>query len=253
MANQQTAPEAQAKASEGEAKVNFKKDYEEAITSVGLYHPAATNTGERVLNRLLKGTVISSLAEINKQIAEAAAKNEEELMEKLFAERKKLKDAQSENLKSLSTIRKATPFDQILIAYKPEIEALAYELALDVLKSTHLAINATKGGKPAKTGSKPEDKTTREAAQYTVKKGGESITFTKRLGRGGANLKQDEAEFGFLGFKVVLNEENKEALEPSTIELNDGNHVPATRNNIIKAIEEKNAKSLEGYTAELIK
>lgn len=252
MANQQTAPEAQAKATEGEAKVNFKKDYEEAITSVGLYHPAATNTGERVLNRLLKGTVISSLAEINKQIAEAAAKNEEELMEKLFAERKKLKDAQSENLKSLSTIRKATPFDQILIAYKPEIEALAYELALDVLKSTHLAINATKGGKPAKAGSKPaEEKGTREAAQYTVKKGGESITFTKRLGR--ANLKQDEAEFAFLGFKVVLNEENKEALEPATIELNDGNHVPATRNNIITAIEEKNAKSLEGYTADLIK
>lgn len=253
MANQQTAPEAQAKAPEGEAKVNFKKDYEEAITSVGLYHPAATNTGERVLNRLLKGTVISSLAEINKQIAEAAAKNEEELMEKLFAERKKLKDAQSENLKSLSTIRKATPFDQILIAYKPEIEALAYELALDVLKSTHLAINATKGGKPAKAGSKPEDKAPREAAQYVIKKGGESIVFTKRLGRGGANLKQDEAEFAFLGFKIVMNEDNKEVLEPATIELTNEKNVPATRANIIDCIENQNAKMLEGYTAELIK
>lgn len=252
MANQQTAPEAQAKAPEGEAKVNYKKDYEEAITSVGLYHPAATHSGERVLNRLLKGTVISSLAEINKQIAEAAAKNEEELMEKLFAERKKLKDAQSENLKSLSTIRKATPFDQILIAYKPEIEALAYELALDVLKSTHLAI---KGSKPAKAGSnKPaEEKGTREAAQYVIKKGGESIVFTKRLGRGGANLKQDEAEFAFLGFKIVMNEDNKEVLEPATIELTNEKNVPATRANIIDCIENQNAKMLEGYTAELIK
>ena len=249
MANQQTAP----KAAETESKVNYKKDYEDAISSVGLYHAAATNSGERILNRLLKTTVISSLADINKQIAEAASKNEDEQLEKLFAEKKKIKDAQAKNMEALSAIRKATPFDQILIAYKPEIEALAYELALDVLKSTHLAINASKGSKPAKAGSKPEDKTTREAAQYIVKKGGESITFTKRLGRGGANLKQDEAEFAFLGFKVVLNEENKDALEPSTILLNDGNDVPATRNNIIKAIEEKNAKSLEGYTAELIK
>lgn len=249
MANQQTAP----KATEAAGNVNYKKDYEDAITSVGLYHPAATNSGERILNRLLKTTVISSLADINKQIAEAASKNEDEQLEKLFAEKKKIKDAQAKNMEALSAIRKATPFDQILIAYKPEIEALAYELALDVLKSTHLAINASKGSKPAKAGSKPEDKTTREAAQYIVKKGGESITFTKRLGRGGANLKQDEAEFAFLGFKVVLNEENKDALEPSTILLNDGNDVPATRNNIIKAIEEKNAKSLEGYTAELIK
>ncbi len=249
MANQQTAP----KATEAEAKVNYKKDYEDAITSVGLYHAAATNSGERILNRLLKSTVISSLADINKQIAEAAAKNDEEAYEKLHQEKKNLKDAQSANLDSLKKIRDKTPFEQILIAYKPEIEALAYELALDVLKSTHLAINASKGSKPARAGSKPEDKTTREAAQYIVKKGGESITFTKRLGRGGANLKQDEAEFAFLGFKVVLNEENKDALEPSTILLNDGNDVPATRNNIIKAIEEKNAKSLEGYTAELIK
>lgn len=250
MANQQTAP----KATEAEVNLSYKKDYEDAITSVGLYHAAATNSGERILNRLLKTTVISSLADINKQIAEAAARNEEEQLEKLFDQKNKIKDAQAKNLQALSAIRKATPFDQILIAYKPEIEALAYELALDVLKSTHLAINASKGSKPAKAGNKAaEEKGTREAAQYIVKKGGESITFTKRLGRGGANLKQDEAEFAFLGFKVVLNEENKDALEPATIELNDGNHVPATRNNIIKAIEEKNAKSLEGYTADLIK
>lgn len=253
MANQQTAPQAQAKATEGEAKVNFKKDYEEAITSVGLYHPAATNNGERVLNRLLKGTVISSLAEINKQIAEAAAKNDEEAYEKLHQEKKNLKDAQSANLESLKKIRDKTPFDQILIAYKPEIEALAYELALDVLKSTQVAITTSKGSKPARAGSKPEDKTTREAAQYVIKKGGESIVFTKRLGRGGANLKQDEAEFAFLGFKIVMNEDNKEVLEPATIELTNEKSVPATRANIIDCIENQNAKSLEGYTAELIK
>lgn len=246
----------QAKALEATTeKRDFKKEYEEAVKTVGLYHSSATNNSERVLNRLLDATIPSASADLYEKLAEASLRKDAKLVDSLVSQLKDVRDAESANLKSLAQLKKANSFQDVLIAFKDEVENLAYELALDVLKTTHVALNnAGQGSQGRKTGGKPaEEKGTREAAQYIVKKGGESITFTKRLGRGGANLKQDEAEFGFLGFKVVLNEENKDALEPSTIELNDGNHVPATRNNIIKAIEEQNAKSLEGYTAELIK
>jgi hypothetical protein len=216
---------------------DFKAEYEDAIKSAGLYHAGATNNGERVLNRLLSATVPSSAAALNKEIAEAAAKNEEDKLEELFKKRKALKDAESANLKSLATIRQSTPFEKILIAYKPEVEALAYELALEVLKGTHVALNNATPAKRAKSGGAPSDENKKPAAAAKEAhiEGPDGQTFVVPFHKGPPTLKGLGELLKALGFNVE--ETPKGPKTEETIKPKEGGEMLVTRRNIVDAIK----------------
>lgn len=224
---------------------DYKAEYEEAIKSVGLYHAGATNNGERVLNRLLSATVPSTAAALNKEIAEAAAKNEEEKLEELFKKRKAIKDAESANLKSLATIRSSTPFDKILIAYKPEVEALAYELALEVLKGTHIAMNSAAPAKRnTRAGATPEEG---KRAPSVVKEahisGPDGQSFIVQFVKGPQTLKGMGELLKALGFNVE--ETAKGPKTEDTIKPKEGDEMLVTRRNIVDAIK---TGLYEGFT-----
>lgn len=219
-------------------------EYETAITA-DLHAAPAKELGAKVLKHLLSVTTSSALTDIHAQIATAASSGDDEKLVKLFEELKKLKDAEKANLKSLAELKKSTSFERVLLAFQDEFKALAYDISLEVIKGTHVALKNA-GGKTKGTRKTSEKDPSGEPTFHTVTHNGKSEKLFSRRGRAAANLTQDEPAFTFLGFKIVKDDAGKETLDPATIKLADGSEAPATRPNIIKAITEKTA--FDGYT-----
>lgn len=113
-----------------------------------------------------------------------------------------------------------------------------------MVKGTHVAL---KGAKTRKSSTVEAKREVKPSITYTVKNAkGEKSHLTERKGRAAANLSQDKEIFEFLGFKIEKDADGKEHLNPSTIKLNDGTEIPATRPNIVRAITEKTA--FDGFT-----
>ena len=219
-------------------------EYETAIAA-DLHAAPAKELGAKVLKQMLSVTTSSALTDIHAQIATAAASGDDEKLVKLFDELKKLKDAEKANLKSLAELKKSTSFERVLLAFQDEFKALAYQISLEVIKGTHVALKNA-GSKTKGTRKTSEKDPSGEPTFHTVTHNGKSEKLFSRRGRAAANLTQDEPAFTFLGFKIVKDGDGKETLNPATIKLTDGSEVPATRPNIIRAITEKTA--FDGYT-----
>ncbi|KRC94323.1 hypothetical protein ASE33_06860 [Pseudomonas sp. Root9] len=219
-------------------------EYETAI-SADLHAAPAKELGAKVLKQMLSVTTSSALTDIHAQISAAATSGDDEKLVKLFEELKKLKDAEKANLKSLAELKKSTSFERVLLAFQDEFKALAYDISLEVIKGTHVALKNA-GGKTKGTRKTSEKDQSDKPTFHTVTHNGKSEKLFTRWGRAAANLTQDEQVFTFLGFKIVKNEAGKEILDPATIKLTDGSEIPANRPNIAKAITEKTA--FDGYT-----
>ena len=219
-------------------------EYETAIAA-DLHAAPAKELGAKVLKQMLSVTTSSALTDIHAQISAAASSGDDEKLVKLFEELKKLKDAEKANLKSLAELKKSTSFERVLLAFQDEFKALAYQISLEVIKGTHVALKNA-GGKTKGTRKTSEKDPSGEPTFHTVTHNGKSEKLFSRRGRAAANLTQDEPAFTFLGFKIVKDGDGKETLNPATIKLTDGSEVPATRPNIIRAITEKTA--FDGYT-----
>lgn len=219
-------------------------EYETAIAA-DLHAAPAKELGAKVLKQMLSVTTSSALTDIHAQISAAATSGDDEKLVKLFEELKKLKDAEKANLKSLAELKKSTSFERVLLAFQDEFKALAYQISLEVIKGTHVALKNA-GSKTKGTRKTSEKDPSGEPTFHTVTHNGKSEKLFSRRGRAAANLTQDEPAFTFLGFKIVKDEDGKETLNPATIKLTDGSEVPATRPNIIRAITEKTA--FDGYT-----
>lgn len=219
-------------------------EYETAIAA-DLHAAPAKELGAKVLKQMLSVTTSSALTDIHAQISAAATSGDDEKLVKLFEELKKLKDAEKANLKSLAELKKSTSFERVLLAFQDEFKALAYDISLEVIKGTHVALKNA-GSKTKGTRKTSEKDPSGEPTFHTVTHNGKSEKLFSRRGRAAANLTQDEPAFTFLGFKIVKDGDGKETLNPATIKLADGSEVPATRPNIIRAITEKTA--FDGYT-----
>lgn len=219
-------------------------EYETAIAA-DLHAAPAKELGAKVLKQMLSVTTSSALTDIHAQISAAATSGDDEKLVKLFEELKKLKDAEKANLKSLAELKKSTSFERVLLAFQDEFKALAYQISLEVIKGTHVALKNA-GSKTKGTRKTSEKDPSGEPTFHTVTHNGKSEKLFSRRGRAAANLTQDEPAFTFLGFKIVKDGDGKETLNPATIKLTDGSEVPATRPNIIRAITEKTA--FDGYT-----
>lgn len=135
-----------------------KAEYEELIITYKDQSPLAKQVGESILSSLLSASANPKFAELRKQIAEASASADDSKLLELMVELKNLKDAETANQASHASLRK-TDWSKIQQAFKPELEALAYQAALAGLKAAHQALaassrNTQSSGKP---GRKPRD------------------------------------------------------------------------------------------------
>ena len=220
-----------------------KHSFEETQTA-GLYAEQAKNLGSAIFKKITSLSDSNALAEIHAKIAAAATQGDDALLEKLFAELNKAKLDQKNIKDQYKTIRGNNSFQTILQAYSDEFRELAYSIATEVVKGTHVAL---KGAKTRKSSTAEAKREVKPSITYTVKNAkGDKSHLTERKGRAAANLSQDKEIFEFLGFKIEKDADGKEHLNPSTIKLNDGTEIPATRPNIVRAITEKNA--FDGFT-----
>ena len=220
-----------------------KHSFEETLNA-GLYAEPAKNLGSAIFKKITSLSDSNALAEIHAKIAAAATQGDDALLEKLFAELNKAKLDQKNIKDQYKTIRGNNSFQTILQAYSEEFRELAYSIATEVVKGTHVAL---KGAKTRKSSTVEAKREVKPSITYTVKNAkGEKSHLTERKGRAAANLSQDKEIFEFLGFKIEKDADGKEHLNPSTIKLNDGTEIPATRPNIVRAITEKTA--FEGFT-----
>lgn len=220
-----------------------KHSFEETQTA-GLYAEQAKNLGSAIFKKITSLSDSNALAEIHAKIAAAATQGDDALLEKLFAELNKAKLDQKNIKDQYKTIRGNNSFQTILQAYSEEFRELAYSIATEVVKGTHVAL---KGAKTRKSSTVEAKREVKPSITYTVKNAkGEKSHLTERKGRAAANLSQDKEIFEFLGFKIEKDADGKEHLNPSTIKLNDGTEIPATRPNIVRAITEKTA--FDGFT-----
>ena len=220
-----------------------KHSFEETQTA-GLYAEQAKNLGSAIFKKITSLSDSNALAEIHAKIAAAATQGDDALLEKLFAELNKAKLDQKNIKDQYKTIRGNNSFQTILQAYSDEFRELAYSIATEVVKGTHVAL---KGAKTRKSSTAEAKREVKPSITYTVKNAkGDKSHLTERKGRAAANLSQDKEIFEFLGFKIEKDADGKEHLNPSTIKLNDGTEIPATRPNSVRAITEKTA--FDGFT-----
>ena len=223
---------------------NTAKHSFEETQAAGLYAEQAKNLGSAIFKKITSLSDNNALAEIHAKIAAAATQGDDALLEKLFAELNKAKLDQKNIKDQYKTIRGNNSFQTILQAYSDEFRELAYSIATEVVKGTHVAL---KGAKTRKSSTAEAKREVKPSITYTVKNAkGEKSHLTERKGRAAANLSQDKEIFEFLGFKIEKDADGKEHLNPSTIKLNDGTEIPATRPNIVRAITEKTA--FDGFT-----
>ena len=222
-----------------------KHSFEETQTA-GLYAEPAKNLGSAIFKKITSLSDSNALAEIHAKIAAAATQGDDALLEKLFAELNKAKLDQKNIKDQYKTIRGNNSFQTILQAYSDEFRELAYSIATEVVKGTHVAL---KGAKTRKSSTVTTKREKAPAVTYKVTDAeGKSAVGTMRGGRAGADLTQDKEFFEILGFKIETDATGKEQLNPSHFKLSNGKEVEAKRAAIVKAIKEKTA--FEGFTIE---
>lgn len=220
-----------------------KEEFEKTLASSS-YNEKAKNLGTVIFKKITSLSENNALTEIHVEIAAAATKGDDALLEKLFAKLSQAKLDQKNIADQYKGIRGNNSFQTILQAYSEEFRALAHTIADEVVKEANTAM---KGAKTRKSSTVEAKREVKPSITYTVKNAkGDKSHLTERKGRAAANLSQDKEIFEFLGFKIEKDADGKEHLNPSTIKLNDGTEIQATRPNIVRAITEKTA--FEGFT-----
>ncbi|WP_053481689.1 MULTISPECIES: hypothetical protein [Pseudomonas syringae group] len=229
---------------------DYKKKYDETTeaANAGMHKGAAKDLAAKVIDTFYEVLTPKAELELQAQIKHAASINDFDALESLMSKRKEIKTNQAKDGNIIKEIRKHD-FPLVLKAFRSEFDAVIYEIAYNVLTGTHKAIE--EAAKPARaprgsktTESKPES-SDRITTVYEISKDGKSFEFPIRAGR--SKLSLDTEAFAFLGFKIELDEDKKEFLEPGTVKQKDGTETPATRKAIAQAIIDK-LEGFEGFT-----
>ena len=236
--------------SQNEATKSAKEIYEDALTHYNLHSPVAKNVGESILNVLLASSVNPATLELNRKIAEAAARNDIDTVLELSGKLKAIKDNEKSDQKVVAELRKAHDWTLILKAFRPEFEALAYSAALEALKGTHSAIQSArtegKGKKSNKEGGEPS--TRAPAAKTTYHITGPDTDFKMVVGQGPVAWNDEETKLlEALQIPFKLNDKDKVVIEDTQqVKDENGKLVKTSRGNLAKAIV---AGQFEGFKA----
>ncbi|HEJ1837310.1 hypothetical protein JE006_22980 [Pseudomonas aeruginosa] len=241
------------------ATKSAKANYEEALSAQNLI-PGSKNLSEAVLNILLSNRVPSSYTNLTKQIAEAASKGEIDTVLKLSNDLKNVQDNERQNKKSLEELRKKYSLADVLQAFAPEFEEVAYEVAVKTLSTTHALITEAskkKGSRTPKAAGEGaeggEGRKNKQSVFKITKKDGTVVDLPILQGpKGNIEFKKAEAEYNALGYTVKV-EGKEQFVEPSTIVLKDGSEIPVNRSNLIEAIEKQTSAQFDGWKVEKVK
>ncbi|MFK4136501.1 hypothetical protein ACI2KR_30155 [Pseudomonas luteola] len=202
-----------------QADLSFKDRYETSLTSE-IHNPASRNLAEKVLNRLLDIKPNKTSLDLTARIHEASAKGNVELILQLSDELKKRKEEEDAQLARLTGMKSEYTFDELLTAFPEELQALAYELAYEVLNGVEAALNGSKrkrrSGEDTAVAANRRPKT---AKTYVISRNGKQILATTNTGRP-SHPGNDREFFEFLGFSIS---EDGKTLNPPTFTDISGN------------------------------
>jgi hypothetical protein len=219
--------------------LSAKQAYEDAI-NLSQHVPQAKTISEMVLDAFHSAKESDQIRELRVAIRQAHDRFDDDQAYELMGQLKQLKDAEAADMAALEDLSSKFPISRILSSYKddPSFQELVYSLALKVLNQTHQAVSNPSGGKGKASRVK------KEAEVIVISKDGISVTLPLRTPRSKANV--DREAFEFLGFTFVGEGDDAE-LQSDVFVDRDGNQQPATRKNIVSAIQQQVA--FEGYSA----
>ncbi|MGH8419983.1 MAG: hypothetical protein ACRER8_22325 [Pseudomonas sp.] len=219
--------------------LSSKQAYEDAI-NLSQHVPQAKTISEMVLDAFQSAKESDQIRELRAAIRQAHDRFDDDQAYELMGQLKQLKDAEAADMAALEDLSTKFPISRILSSYKddPSFQELVYSLALKVLNQTHQAVSNPGSGKSKATRAK------KEAEVFVISKDGASVTLPLRTPRSKANA--DREAFEFLGFSFV-GEGDEAELQSEVFVDKDGNEQPATRKNIIAAIQQQSA--FEGFSA----
>ena len=219
--------------------LSSKQAYEDAI-NLSQHVPQAKTISEMVLDAFQSAKESDQIRELRAAIRQAHDRFDDDQAYELMGQLKRLKDAEAADMAALEDLSTKFPISRILSSYKddPSFQELVYSLALKVLNQTHQAVSNPGSGKSKATRAK------KEAEVFVISKDGASVTLPLRTPRSKANA--DREAFEFLGFSFV-GEGDEAELQSEVFVDKDGNEQPATRKNIVAAIQQQSA--FEGFSA----
>jgi hypothetical protein len=218
--------------------LSSKQAYEDAI-NLSQHVPQAKTISEMVLDAFQSAKESDEIRELRIAIRQAHDGFDDDKAYELMGKLKQLKDDEASDMAALEDLSNKFPISRILSSYKddPDFQELVYSLALKVLNQTHQAVSNPGGGKGKVTRPK------KEAEVFVISKDGVSVSLPLRTPRSKANV--DREAFEFLGFAFV-GEGDEAELQSEVFVDRNGNQQPATRKNIIGAIQQQTA--FEGYS-----
>jgi len=219
--------------------LSSKQAYENAI-NLSQHVPQAKTISEMVLDAFQSAKESDQIRELRAAIRQAHDRFDDDQAYELMGQLKQLKDAEAADMAALEDLSTKFPITRILSSYKddPSFQELVYSLALKVLNQTHQAVSNPSGGKSKATRAK------KDAEVFVISKDGASIALPLRTPRTKAGV--DREAFEFLGFAFV-GEGDEAELQNDVFVDKDGNEHPATRKNIVTAIQQQTA--FDGFSA----
>ncbi|MEB0078455.1 hypothetical protein QN386_16585 [Pseudomonas sp. CCI3.2] len=217
--------------------LSSKQEYENAI-NLSQHVSQAKTVSEMVLDAFHTAKESEQIRQLRAAIRQAQDDVDDDKAYELMGELKQLKDAEAADTEALSDLSSKFSISRILFSYKddPAFQELVYSLALKVLNQTHQAVS-----NPVANKSKIA-RVKKEIEAFTISKNGVSLTLPLRTPRAKPNV--DREAFEFLGFTFVGEGDSAE-LEVETFVDNEGNEQPATRKNIVTALQQQ--KAFDGY------
>ncbi|HBO0923605.1 TPA: hypothetical protein L4G10_006688 [Pseudomonas aeruginosa] len=236
-----------------------KAAYEEALSAQNLF-PGSKNLSEAVLNILLANRVPAGIAKLFKEIAEATEKQDIATIVKLSNDLKNAQDNEKQHKKSLDELRSKFNLADVLQAFAPEFEEIAYEVAGKTLSTTHALITEAskkKGSRTPKAAGEGaeggEGRKNKQSVFKITKKDGTVVDFPIVYGpKGNTDFKKAEDAYKALGFEVKK-DGDEYMVDPGVIELKAGGTVMVNRVNLIEAIEKQTAAQFDGWKVEKVK
>lgn len=218
--------------------LSSKAEYENAI-NLSQHVPQAKVISEMVLDAFQTAKESDQIRELRGAIRQAQDSFDDDKAYDLMGMLKRLKDQEAADICALEDLSTKFPISRILSSYKddPAFQELVYALALKVLNQTHQAVSNPSLGKSKAARAKKEIET------FTLSKDGVSVVLSMRTPRSKPNM--DREAYEFLGFSFMGHGDLAE-LQSDIFVDNEGVEQPATRKNIVTAIQQHTA--FAGYS-----
>ena len=239
---------AEAATTPSQAQVDFDK-----ILNDKTYTASAKELGKTIVSKITSVGASTKLAEIRANIIKAAGENDDDKLDKLYAELKQAKLDEKNIGDKFKGIRGSNTFELVVQAWGQEIRNLAFSIAAEAIKSAsaaeHQANAGGDKGASKKNGGAKADSVTTPPTTYIVTHEKTGKTAELPLRRGDAKPSKDKAIFELLGFKFTEDDSLTEA--GFKYKNKEGKEVVVAKTNRKALLEAIQNGGFAGFKAEL--